>query len=173
MDRSEIVSIESPFEGIELWLLQLDGRGRVAEREAVARLFRELLGTTEGHTTDGAPYAVGRDDVSVSVSHGAGYAVVALARDSAQSPGVDIEDAGRTGQLQRIASRFISAADDATLTPCEIWTAKEAAYKAFGRRGLPLLDIRVGRGTVTAPGLSGRVAWIDVAPDAVMAVVER
>lgn len=173
MDMSEIVGIKSPFEGIELWLLPLDGRGRIAEREAVARLFRELLGTTEGHTPDGAPYAVGRDDVSVSVSHGAGYAVLAMSRDTTLSPGVDIEYAGRVGQLQRIASRFISVADDSTLTPCQIWTAKEAAYKAFGRRGLPLLDILVGRGTVTASGLSGRVAWIDVAPDAVMAVVER
>lgn len=170
---SEIVGIKSPFDGIELWLLPLEGTGREAEREAVARLFRDLLGTSEGHTPDGAPYAVGRDDVSVSVSHGAGYAVLALSRDATMTPGVDIEDSGRVGQLQRIAPRFISPADDSTLTSCQIWTAKEAAYKAFGRRGLSLLDIRVGRQSVTAPGLSARVAWIYMAPAAVMAVVER
>lgn len=173
MDAKDIVRIESPLEGVELWLLPLDGGGRAAEREAVARLFREVLDTTEGHTPDGAPYAVGRDDVKVSVSHGAGYAVLALSRDSLLIPGVDIEDSGRVGQLRRVASRFISPADDPELTPCEIWTAKEAAYKAFGLRGLPLLDIRVGRATVTAPGLSARVGWVDVAPAVVMAVVER
>lgn len=170
---SEIVSIKSPFEGIELWLLPLEGRGRAAEREAVARLFREVLDATEGHTPDGAPYAVGRDDVRVSVSHGAGYAVLALSREPLLIPGVDIEDSGRVGQLRRVASRFISPSDDPALTPCEVWTAKEAAYKAFGLRGLPLLEICVGREAVTAPGMAARVAWVDVAPAAVMAVVER
>ncbi|MDE7151555.1 MAG: 4'-phosphopantetheinyl transferase superfamily protein [Candidatus Amulumruptor sp.] len=170
---SGIIGIESPLAGIELWLLPLDGRGRAAEREAVDRLFRELLGTVEGHRPYGAPFAVGRDDVAVSVSHGAGYALLALSHDPAVRPGVDIEDPCREGQLRRIASRFVSAADDPSLTPCEIWTAKEAAYKAFGRRGLPLLDIRVGREAVEAPGLCARVAWTCIAGAAVIAIAVR
>lgn len=123
-----------------VYALPLEGSGRAAERAAVARLFAEVLGSEVGHYADGAPYAVAREDVAVSVSHGAGMAVLAIAREPI---GVDIESAERTGQLSRVASRFVGTDDDPSLTLLELWTAKEAVYKAVRRVGLPLAAIAV------------------------------
>lgn len=145
-----------------VYALPLDGAGRAAERAAVARLFAEVLESGVGHYDDGAPYAVGREDVAVSVSHGAGMAVLAVS--SGGPVGVDIESVSRVAQLGRVASRFVGPDDDPSLTLLELWTAKEAVYKAVRRAGLPLVSIAVtktipGTGRATVAGNTLSLSW--------------
>lgn len=137
---------------------------REAERRAVEALVQHLLpGATLGHLPSGAP-TVDRE-VCISVSHSRRMAVVAVA----PSPiGIDAEE-DRPEQLRRVASRFVSEAEEA-FSPSLLWawTAKEAAFKAVpglvalsdvallstteaeaGGRSLHLCSARVGDTLIT------------------------
>lgn len=117
---------------------------RDAERAAVAAIVRDIFGegATIGHSADGAPVLmidVKEASARISVSHGAGRAVVAV-RDNGAT-GVDIE--APREQLLRVESRIRHAKDSRTLSPLELWTAKEATFKAAEIASLTLPHIAV------------------------------
>ena len=121
---------------------------RAGEREAVGLLMAHFFGEKARleHRADGMPYVEG-SDLYVSVSHGAGMAVLAV---DSNPIGVDIERA--RAQLLRIAGKFLCPGDSAD--PNDIasllraWTAKEAAYKAASASGFDLSSLTVSKITV-------------------------
>ena len=94
----------------------------------------------------------------ISVAHTEDCVAVLLSENTC---GVDIEESGR--DFSRALARFVSPqeaalADDLRL-PAAIWCAKEALYKASGRRGLDLLrDINITSADIAAGVVRGRVA---------------
>lgn len=143
------------------------GEMRRAERAAVLSLLHRALGAEARleHTPQGAPYVVGAPPISVS--HGAGVALLAVAARPGLAIGVDVES--DRPQLQRVAGRFVTSADSPALTLLELWTAKEAAFKALAQdagRALMLADITVApRGaavTATACGLTAAITYHDI-----------
>lgn len=154
--------------GVELYIGRLEGSGRAAERRAVETLFYDALGCGTGHYPDGAPYAEGREDVALSVSHGAGYAVVAFGLDPHIRLGVDIEGADRLRQLERVRSRFVGPDDSTSLGLLRLWTAKEAVYKAARHPGLSLTAIAVGPEWAVALGRRYQLEWRPVTPVALL-----
>lgn len=125
-----------------------------AERRAVTEMVAELFGSRAmyGHTPDGAPTVTipGIDAPCISVSHGAGMALLAVA---AHPIGIDIESP--RDQLSRVASRFVNQGELTGPTTVDallhVWTAKEAAFKAAGLTGLTLIDLRLEGDTVITP----------------------
>lgn len=167
------------------------GPGRLlAEKTAVKRLMKEAFEGSPlphiAHHESGAPFlafppghpAHGAAPLpAISVSHCRLMAAIALAPPGT-TVGIDCEGGDRLSQLDRIAPRFLSAAQlpywgerPATLWA---WTLKEALYKAALRPGLPLdhipLPLEVPVGAIT-PDSSVKIAGtvyntlqIDVSP---------
>lgn len=113
---------------------------REAETRAVARCL-ESLGLTAplSHLPSGKPVLPENPDATVSVSHSAQWAVVAVTAGADQQLGIDVECRTRP-QLRRIAPRVFSGQEIAAANamPCGLamaWTAKEAVFKAFDHEG--------------------------------------
>lgn len=113
---------------------------RLAERAAVARLCRLLLGpdVVIRHKPDGSPFVEGCS-VHISVSHSRRTALLAL------SPhyiiGADIEELSRAARVRRVGARVMSAAEletygDSDSDLLRAWTLKEALYKVAGEPGI-------------------------------------
>lgn len=110
---------------------------REAEREAVSRLVEAAFGSGAAltHSAAGAPLVDGVEEGRVSVSHGAGYAALAVC-DAGRRVGIDVESP--RAQLRRVVRRILTPAEAKILPDAEacdialllrIWTAKEAVYK--------------------------------------------
>ncbi len=125
-------------------IIQLNAiRGEGRRREFLAA--RLLLHTMSGRgrrselvkDDDGKPHLID-SPFHVSISHTHGYsAAIAHPRPC----GVDIQ--AIVPRIRRLADRFVSPAEQSTLLPEHdlvqlhlIWSAKEAIYKAYGRRQL-------------------------------------
>jgi 4'-phosphopantetheinyl transferase len=148
--------------------LSIEERER-AERLAIATdrrdfiaahaLLRVMLGTYLGVASDridfatdphGKPMLHGQPDSSplgISLSHSRGLVACALADDRAV--GVDVQPIDGTVDVMTIARRFFAPEEVAALNACvpqqrasrfcEMWTLKEALFKALGLGlGLPL-----------------------------------
>lgn len=117
---------------------------RQAERDAVMQLLRKRFGAEVSlvHDADGAPSVEGFHG-HISISHCAGIA--ALAVNDTRRIGIDVERL--RSQLHRIKSKYLTAREIPEYTTTrqllQIWTAKEAVYKAAGIPGLPLAAIEV------------------------------
>lgn len=128
------------------------------------RIVRHELGrgVAISYNDVGAPI-VDLPNTYISVAHGGGMAVVAIS----DSPiGVDIESLER--DFTRAADRYMSAQELALSTRHQwaamVWTAKEALYKLYGRRGLDLLnDLTVFDYDQEEQTLQGRVKGGDEA----------
>lgn len=176
------------IDGAEICIAPIAGRGRAAEREATGRLVAAMFGADAvlGHADSGAPMVAGYDDGRVSVSHGAGYAVVALCGPGLRV-GVDIESARE--QLRRVTGRILTAGEREALPMPErcdlkllqrIWTAKEAVYKLTPDNGcLTLGEIDVvraedldawRRGEIVAPRDGMTVRFVEIEGDALLTV---
>lgn len=125
---------------------------RERERAASLAAVRLLAGPDAqiGHHPDGAPYIIGRNDVTLTLSHDALEAVAAIAP---YAIGLDAETL--RPQLRRVMHKFVSPAEQAIHLPDPdtptalhtlmlLWTAKEAVYKLLRTPGLPLTAITVG-----------------------------
>lgn len=113
----------------------LPAPGREAERRTVERLVAEVFpGKTLSHDDHGAPFIEG-SPMHISVSHGAGQAVIAV---SPGPVGVDIESDRE--QLRKVSGRFIRPEDNYP-SLLHAWTAKEAVFKAAGNPALTLSSI--------------------------------
>lgn len=145
--------------GISLWQTPVEaaprtGSRRAAEREAVGRLIRECFGPkiSLGHDPDGAPYLEPHlEGVWISISHSPTTAWLAVS--TAGPVGIDA-DLPRE-QLTRVAPRFL-APQEADLSPdagmlLDLWTAKEAVYKAALIPGLDMRRIVVDKDLATLP----------------------
>lgn len=110
---------------------------REAEREAVGRLVEAAFGSGAvlTHSAAGAPLVDGIDEGRLSVSHGAGFAALAVC-DAGRRVGIDVESPRQ--QLRRVVRRVLTPGEAEILpdaATCDIalllriWTAKEAVYK--------------------------------------------
>ena len=108
-----------------------------AEREAVSRLVETAFGSGAAltHSAAGAPLVDGVEEGRVSVSHGAGYAALAVC-DAGRRVGIDVESP--RAQLRRVVRRILTPGEAEILpdaATCDIalllriWTAKEAVSK--------------------------------------------
>ncbi len=83
--------------------------------------------------------------------------------------GVDVEGFDRMTQLKRVKERFVSHEDDeATLSLLQIWTAKEAVYKASRHPGLPLSAIAVKASFADALGFRYLLEWQQIGDTALI-----
>lgn len=139
--------MQQPASHVRLLYCSLDAFSatsvRETERTASMCLARELAGSDAQikHFADGAPYIPGFEGC-ISISHGAGYCVLAAGRSG--TVGVDVERWRE--QLRRVAGKFLSddeiavwGNDDRALL--RAWTIKEAVYKAARTSGLALKEI--------------------------------
>lgn len=127
-------------DGVEISIIPVAATAqpmREAEREAVRRLVEAKFGSGAvlTHSAAGAPLVDGVEEGRVSVSHGAGYAALAVC-DAGRRVGIDVESPRE--QLRRVVRRILTSAEAAILPDAEacdialllrIWTAKEAVYK--------------------------------------------
>lgn len=126
-------------------------KGREAERLAVAALVAEAFPArhfTIDHRADGSPFIPGYGG-GVSISHSHAYAALAV-DPQGRHIGIDVEEASRLGQLQRVAPRFLSDRQleiclSATPSPLLLtaWTQKEALYKALGLSGVDFRSLPI------------------------------
>lgn len=151
---------------------------RAVERSAVRTLVDEAFGRDARlmHDEHGAPYIKGVE-IYISVSHGAGYALLAVNRD--RPVGIDIEAYRRS--LPELAPRFMDgselAAYGSSLTMIlKAWTAKEALFKAVGNPLLTVSAIRlpddVSSGVVEVEGARYSLYFVS-REDLVIALVEK
>lgn len=117
---------------------------RRAEHLAWRRIVRRELGrnVSISYNEVGAP-VVDTPNTYISVAHGAGCVVVAI---SDSRIGVDVESQER--DFTKAGSRYMSDEEMALSVeqswPAKVWTAKEALYKLYGKRGIELqTDLRI------------------------------
>lgn len=107
-----------------------------------------------GHRADGSPYLTA-GGAHVSISHSGPF--VALSLSAAARIGIDLEQRGP--RAFRLREKFLSPGEygydeprDAATAALVAWSAKEAAFKLFGRTGIGLKDsIRLTRAADDAP----------------------
>jgi len=103
-------------------------------------MVSSVLGLRLSHHADGAPFLTG-DSRYISLSHTADVVVMAVDR---KPVGVDVEASSR--DVSRVAGRMFTAEERVVADDIVLWCVKEAAYKAYGHRGMDFRrDIRVGR----------------------------
>lgn len=124
----------------------------LAERLLLRRAFKR--GDTVGHRTDGSPYLT-EGGAHISISHSGPF--VAMDLSSTAPAGIDLEQ--RSPRAFRLREKFLSPGEygydeprDAATAALVAWSAKEAAFKLFGRTGIGLKDsIRLTRAADDAP----------------------
>lgn len=113
---------------------------RRAEHLAWRRMVRRELGRDVhiDYNAVGAP-VVDSPDTWIGVSHSKDVVAVAIADEMV---GIDIEYKDR--DFERAKSRYMSPEEEMlssdSLWTAYMWTAKEAMYKLYGRRGVELRD---------------------------------
>lgn len=146
-------------------------RQKLTRRQNERATVREMLdtifpGAKIDHDSDDRPFLTGIDNPPfISISHSRAYAAIAI--DSTRRIGVDIEDEGRNGQLDKLARRFIGEDEQSMITTeftlLHAWTAKESAYKATDdQNGLTVPALRLDGYTLeffNVPGSLVCVAW--------------
>jgi 4'-phosphopantetheinyl transferase len=149
----------SAREQAELQQIKVPGR-RLEWLAARHLLFMmaEELGCLGGLVKDefGKPFLPACPEWYISLSHTRGYCRVAMSRKPC---GTDIQQFSE--KIARIAPRFIhpeeqpkSTAEDLSLYLHIVWSAKEAMYKAYGKKSLDFIrHIRVN--PLTMEGSSG------------------
>ena len=149
------------------------GREILSRRYILGRaLLRWVLGNALGLTPPAVPIVRGErgrprlaTDVGIdfNVSHTRDVALIGIAR--AGRIGVDVERADRDVRADGLARKFLTAAEQATLTPLpeaerrarflRYWTCKEAMSKATGdglSAPMPCLEVRLTDGIELALG---------------------
>jgi 4'-phosphopantetheinyl transferase N-terminal domain len=119
--------------------------GRVAIRRALGRLLGDDAGLVSVTcASNGAPRALGRPDLAISLSHDGAWVAVATARRPARGRvGIDLCDARHHDRVRRLLDRLSIDAIGAPLSPCATWAALECALKLRGLGIASLLDARL------------------------------
>jgi phosphopantetheinyl transferase len=135
---------------------QNDSRRR--EHLAWRRIVRQELGRGVAieYNEVGAP-VVDTPNTFISVAHGGGMVAVAIAHERV---GVDVDALDRN--FERVMTRYMSAEEIAlssdAVWAAQVWAAKEAIYKLYGKRGVDLTrDIRITSYDATAQQLAAQV----------------
>ena len=144
--------------------------GRVAARRTLFRLLGDDgRSVSVVSASNGAPRALGRPDLSISLSHDGAWVAVATSRRQGQSArvAIDLCDARHDGRVRRLLDRLSIDRAGTSLSPCAAWAALECALKLRGSGIACLLDARLGLshvedGTVESAGL-GASATVTVA----------
>lgn len=118
----------------------------LAERLLLRHAFNR--GGTIGHRPDGSPFLT-EGGAHISISHSGPF--VALSLSPAARVGIDLEQRGP--RAFRLRTKFLSPGEygydeprDAATAALVAWSAKEAAFKLFGRPGITLKEgIRLTR----------------------------
>ena len=164
MIRADVRVFEVDLDQPAPVVAELDTVLDAGEREATARVrvaraatrivLGDALGTDParvaisrrcahcGDPAHGRPTVAGPGEISFSLSHSAGYAVIALT-DGGANVGVDVEEVRARSRLDALAARVLNdeehaawrAIDDADRQLrafLRAWTAKEAYLKALG-----------------------------------------
>lgn len=126
-----------------LHLQKLKTEKRRQEWLACRVLLKELMGQEQpiAYHDDGAPY-LPASPLSLSISHTNGYAAVLL--QDKEAAGIDIEY--RSDRVLKIRSRFMSADEDASVSPSHevehlliYWCAKEALFKMIRQQDVDFI----------------------------------
>lgn len=124
----------------------------VTERAAVMSLINQVFGPAAmlSHTPYGAPF-IADNPTRISISHGAGLAILATSPDT--PIGIDVEC--WRDQLLHVTHKFLTPDEQTAFATDHIlllkaWTAKEAVYKAASTPGLSLTDIHLDLSTTPA-----------------------
>lgn len=158
------------FPGIEVDVEPVAGKGRQAERAAVAIIAsRNFPGMHIEHDPDGAPRLSGAGQVHISISHGAGFAALSWGNEA---HGIDIE--APREQLTRVARKFVAPGEEAgsLASLLRLWTAKEAVYKAARTPGLSLTDIIVSADMAAAGERRYRLHYFNLGDSLLCAAVK-
>jgi hypothetical protein len=127
--------------------------GRVAARRALGRLLGDdAPSVSVVSAPSGAPRALGRPDLSISLSHdGAWVAVAATRRQRRRTRvAIDLCDARHEDRVRRLLGRLSIDGTGDPLSPCATWAALECILK-LRRLGIAsLLDARIGLSPVEA-----------------------
>ncbi|MDE6459694.1 MAG: 4'-phosphopantetheinyl transferase superfamily protein [Paramuribaculum sp.] len=134
-----------------IYVEKLKAPGREGEKSTVREMIISLFAGSElSHKPSGAPFVEGTEKY-ISVSHGAGYAVVAVGD---KPIGVDIEAPRQ--QLDRIRHKFMRP-DDCSESLLHAWTAKEAAFKAAESANVTVHDIAINGNSASIPGFGNKI----------------
>ena len=135
--------------------------GRVAARRTLCRLLGDDgRSVSVVSASNGAPRALGRPDLSISLSHDGSWVAVATSRRrwGAARVAIDLCDARHDGRVRRLLARLSIDRTGTPLSPCATWAVLECALKLRGFGIASLLDARLGlshveAGTVEIAGL--------------------
>lgn len=156
---------------------------RQNEIAATAMLLSELFGPEAAiaHTPEGAPMVTtcgAATSAAISISHSRDTLAIAVSKNG-HPVGIDIESP--RANLQRVAPRFLRGEEmpvhGFSITALlKAWTAKEAAFKALGIKGLMLYDILLDESCTTAsapnhPGAPAAAIHHHCLPDGSMIAV--
>ncbi len=144
--------------------------GRVAARRALGRLLGgDARSVSVVTASNGAPRALGRPDLSISLSHDGAWIAVATSRCPEQPArvAIDLCDARHDDRVRGLLERLSIDGIGAPLSPCATWAALECVLKLRGFGIACLLDARLGLshaegGAVEITGL-GASATITIA----------
>ena len=144
--------------------------GRVAARRALCRLLGdEAAPVSVISAPNGAPRALGRPDLSISLSHDGPWVAVATShrRRGWTRVAIDLCDARHDDRVRRLLERLSLDGIGGPLSPCATWAGLECVLKLRGLGISSLLDARLGLshvegGTVEIAGL-GASATVTVA----------
>lgn len=106
-------------------------------QDAIATLKHEILGSDLHYTATGRPYLPKSYNVSISISHSLHWIAIGVNCPYTQPVGIDIEE--KADQASRILDRYSTPNERQLLrefnrVPIELWTAKEAVYKAYSEQ---------------------------------------
>jgi hypothetical protein len=127
--------------------------GRVAARRALCCLLGDdAMSVSVVTASNGAPRALGRPDLSISLSHDGAWVAVATSRRRRRSArvAIDLCAARHDDRVRRLLGRLSIDGIGAPLSPCATWAALECALKLGGLGIASLLDARLGLSRVDA-----------------------
>lgn len=104
--------------------------------EAVQRAKQRVLSSPFSYTTKGRPRLEEHPDCALSISHSQHWLAVAIG-PLGTPLGIDVEE--KAQQAERILPRYSTAEEQTLLKkyglpPIQLWTAKEAVYKAHSEQ---------------------------------------
>jgi hypothetical protein len=148
--------------------------GRVAARRALCRLLGDDAPSVSVISApSGAPRALGRPDLSISLSHDGTWVAVATTRRRGRRTrvAIDLCDARHEDRVRRLLDRLSIDGTGDPLSPCATWAALECVLKLRGLGIACLLDARIGLSHVEAG--TARVSGLGASATVTLAETEK
>jgi phosphopantetheinyl transferase len=152
--------------------------GRVAARRALCRLLGDdARSVSVVSASDGAPRALGRPDLAISLSHDGAWVAVATTRRKGERGrvAIDLCDARHDDRVRRLLGRLsidgIGDGIGAPFSPCATWAALECVLKLRGLGIASLLDAHLGLSPLDAG--SAQISGLGAAATVTLAETEN